>query len=358
MKVIPPEETHYPRQPDGGKPDMSDHDKWLAQVQEETLEPDLPIIDPHHHLWHFIRPESEHRYLLEDLLKDTGSGHNIVKTVFVECSAMWRADGPEEMKVVGETEFVNGIAAMSASGTYGDTRVAAGIVGTANLNVGARIGEVLDEHLKVGGDRFRGIRYLATHDPSPDIRNGYTDPAPDMLASAGFREGYAELGKRNLSFEGWCFHHQIPQLTDLARAFPDTVMILDHFGGPIGIGPYADKKDEVFEEWKKNIAELATCENVVAKLGGINMTVNGFNWHKKPKPPTSQELMEATRKFYEFTMEQFGLERCLFESNFPVDSVSCSYNVLWNSFKRLTANYSADEKAKLYHDNAARVYRL
>ena len=177
MKVIPPEETHYSPQADGRNKVMSDHDTWLAQVQEETLEPDLPIIDPHHHLWHFKSPDGEHRYLLEDLLEDTGSGHNIVATVFIECSAMWRADGPEEMKVVGETEFVNGIAAMSASGIYGDTRVAAGIVGTADLNVGARIGEVLDEHLKLGGDRFRGIRLLGTNDPHPEIRNGYNDPA-------------------------------------------------------------------------------------------------------------------------------------------------------------------------------------
>ena len=337
---------------------MSDHDTWLAQVQEETLEPDLPIIDPHHHLWHFKSPDGEHRYLLEDLLEDTGSGHNIVATVFIECSAMWRADGLEEMKVVGETEFVNGIAAMSASGIYGDTRVAAGIVGTADLNVGARIGEVLDEHLKLGGDRFRGIRLLGTNDPHPEIRNGYNDPAADMFSSNGFREGYAELGKRDLTFEGWCFHHQIPLLTDLAREYPNITMILDHFGGPIGIGPYADKQDEVFDLWRQNIADLAKCENVVAKLGGINMKVNGFNWHKNSKPPTSEELCEETRRYYEHTIECFGVDRCMFESNFPVDKITCSYHTLWNSFKRLTENYSTDEKSQLYHDTAARVYRI
>jgi L-fuconolactonase len=358
MLVIPPEETHYPPQADGRIKVMSDHDKWLAQVQEETLEPALPIIDPHHHLWHFKHPDGEHRYLLEDLLEDTGSGHNILATIFIECSAMWRADGPEEMKVVGETEFVNGIAAMSASGTYGDTRVAAGIVGTANLNVGTRIGEVLDEHMKIGGDRFCGIRYLSSADPHPDIRNGYTNPPLGMFGEAKFREGFAELGRRNMSFEGWLFHPQIPDLTSLAKAFPDTVIILDHFGGPLGVGPYAGKQDEVLEVWRKNIAELAECENVVAKLGGINMKVNGFEWHKKPKPPTSKELCEATRPYYEYTIEKFGVDRCLFESNFPVDKISCSYNTLWNSFKVLTANYSADEKAKLYHDNSARVYRL
>ena len=337
---------------------MSNHERWLAQIQEETLEPDLSIIDPHHHLWHFKTPDGEHRYLLEDLLEDTGSGHKIVATVFIECSAMWRADGMEEMKVVGETEFVNGIAAMSASGIYGDIRVAAGIVGTANLNVGARIGEVLDEHMKVGGGRFRGIRYLASADPSPDVRDGYTNPPLGMFGEAKFREGFAELGKRNMTFEGWLFHPQIPDLTSLALAFPDTTIILDHFGGPLGVGPYAGKQSEVFEVWKRNIAELARCENVVAKLGGINMKVNGFNWHKNPKPPTSEELMEATRPYYEYTIEHFGADRCMFESNFPVDKVSCGYNTLWNSFKRLTENYSIDEKKKLYHDTAARVYRI
>ena len=358
MKVIPPEEIYYPPQPDGRNAVMSDHDKWLAQVQEEALEPDLPICDPHHHLWHFKSPQGEHRYLLEDLLADTNTGHNVVSTVFIECSAMWRADGPDEMKPVGETEFVNGIAAMSASGIYGKTKVAAGIVGTANLNLGSRIGAVLDAHLRLGGDRFRGIRYLAAADPSPDVRNGYTNPPLGMLRDAKFQEGFAELGKRNMTFEGWLFHPQIPDLTALARAFPDTTIILNHLGGPIGIGPYAGKRKEVFDAWAPAIRELASCPNVVAKIGGLNMKVNGFDWHKKPKPPTSEALCEATRPWYEHMLESFGVDRCLFESNFPVDKVSCSYNVLWNSFKRLTGSYSAAEKAKLYHDNAARIYRI
>ena len=337
---------------------MSKHDEWLAQIQETTLEPNLPIIDPHHHLWHFKTSNSDHRYLLEDLLVDTNSGHNIVSTVFVECSAMWRADGLEEMKVVGETEFANGIAAMSASGIYGDTKVAAGIVGTANLTLGANVGTVLDEHIRLGGGRFRGIRYIATNDPNSEIRNGYNNPSPKLYLESKFREGFAELNKRELTFEGWCFHHQIPYLTNLARSFPNIIIILDHFGGPIGIGPYASKRAEVFEIWKNNISELAECENVVAKLGGINMKINGFGWHKNSRPPSSKELFKATQSYYEHTLDCFGVDRCLFESNFPVDKISCSYNTLWNSFKRLTKNFSSDEKAKLYHDNAARVYRL
>ena len=331
---------------------------WLDQVQEEALEPELPIIDPHHHLWDQKVGRVNPKYFLEEMLEDTNSGHNIVATVFIECGAMFRADSPDHLKPLGETEFVNGIAAQSASGIYGPTRVAAGIVGTMDWRRGAGVAEILDQHITLGGGRFRGIRVGATWDASPDVENHRTEPPQGLYSDPVFRDAFAELAKRDLSFEAWCYHPQIPGLADLARAHPDNRIVLDHFGGPIGIGPYADKKDAVFEEWKANIADLATCENVVAKLGGLNMEVNGFDWHKNPKPPTSEELCEATRPFFEYTIEQFGPERCLFESNFPVDKLSCSYIVCWNSFKRLTANYSSNEKALMYHDVAKRVYKL
>src|SRR6266536_2295561 len=278
------------------------HD-WLALTSEEALEPELPICDPHHHLWDKRPARIAERYLLDEILEDVGAGHNVVSTVFIECGAMYRADADEALRPVGETEFVNGIAAMSASNEYGAVRIAAGIVGRANLCLGDGVATVLDAHLEAGGGRFRGIRHIAA----------------------------------------W---------------YPDTTLILNHFGGPLGVGGYAGQSDQVYADWRVAIAELARCPNVVAKLGGINMEVNGFGWHEKPRPPSSQELVDATRRYYEFTFEQFGVDRCLFESNFPVDKVSCSYTVLWNSFKRLTASYSASEKAKLYHDTAARVYRL
>lgn len=338
--------------------DKATNQDWLDQVPETALEPDLPIIDPHHHLWDFKHGRVNPRYFLDEILEDTNAGHNIVSTVFIECHAMFKEDGPEELKPLGETEFVNGIAAMSASGLYGKTRVAAGIVGTADLELGERVRDVLEQHIELGGGRFKGIRVGATWDASPDVGNHRTEPGQHMLMGDKFRVGFAELAKLDLSFEAWCYHPQIPDVTDLARKHPNNRIVLDHFGGPIGIGPYATRKDEVLAEWKQNIAELAKCENVVAKLGGLNMEVNGYNWHEKPKPPTSEELCEATRPYFEYTIEQFGADRCLFESNFPVDKVSCSYMVCWNSFKRLTANYSADEKAKLYHDTAKRVYKL
>jgi predicted TIM-barrel fold metal-dependent hydrolase len=335
----------------------ANHD-WLELTVEELLDPDLRICDPHHHLWDNRPAAVAPRYLLDEILEDVQSGHNVVSTVFIECASMFKPTGPESMRPVGEIEFVNGIAAMSASGQYGPARIAAAIVGTANLRLGDAVAEVLDAHIVAGGGRFRGIRLGATWDPSAEVPNHRTQPPQGLLLQPDFRAGFAHLAPRQLTFEAWCYHHQIPEVTDLARTFPTTTIILDHFGGPIGIGPYAGKADEVYNQWRGHMAELATCENVVAKLGGINMEVNGFGWHEKPRPPTSQELVEATRRYYDYTLETFGADRCMFESNFPVDKASCSYTVLWNAFKRLTSGCSAAEKAKLFHDTAARVYSI
>ena len=337
---------------------MATNDAWLAQVEEETLEPDLPICDPHHHLWEFYYTRVADRYLLDEILADLNAGHNVVSTVFIECGANYKAGGPEHMRVVGETEFVNGIAAMSASGHYGEARVAAGIVGHANLCLGESVAEVLEAQVQAGGGRFRGIRHSATWDLAEEVPNARCAPGEHLYGRDDFRAGFAQLAKFNMTFEGWCYHTQIAELTELAQAFPDTTIILDHFGGPVGIGPYEGTLQENFPKWQADISALAQCQNVVAKLGGINMELNGFGWHEKDRPPTSEELMEATRPYYEHTMAQFGADRCMFESNFPVDMCSCSYNVLWNSFKRLTADFSAAEKAKLYHDTATRIYRL
>ena len=334
------------------------NEAWLCSREEEVLDPGLPICDPHHHLWDLRRGALQERYLLDEILADVGSGHNVVSTVFIECGAMFKADGPEALRCVGETEFVNGIAAMSASGGYGKTKIAAGIVGTVDLRIGAAAGEVLDAHIAAGGGRFRGIRRGAFWHASPDIHNHRTNPPEGLLLREDFRAGFKELAPRKLSFEVWCAHTQIADAISLARAFPDTIIVLDHFGGPIGIGPYAGKQDEVFATWRTEIDELARCPNVIAKLGGLNMEVNGFGWEKRSTPPTSTELTGATRRYFEHTIDRFGTDRCMFESNFPVDKLSCSYRVLWNAFKRLTAGYSGDERAALFHGTAQRVYRL
>jgi L-fuconolactonase len=328
--------------------------EWLDRRHEDILEPALPIIDPHHHLWE--RPGW--RYLLDDLLADLNSGHNIIATVFVQARAMHRACGPEELRPVGETEFVNGIAAMSASGGYGRTQICAGIVGHADLRLGARVKPVLEAHIRAGGDRFRGIRHIAAWDQDPIVLNP-GNPAPrGLLGDSAFREGFAQLAPMNLSFDAWLYHPQIDELTALAREFPGTKIVLNHVGGPLGIGTYAGRREEVFAGWKKSIEALAKCESVSVKLGGLGMRINGFGFERDADPPSSDALAEAWRPWFDTCIDTFGSARCMFESNFPVDKGSYSYAVYWNACKKLTRGASADERANLFSRTAAKFYRL
>ena len=329
-------------------------DDWLARRTEEILEPDLPIIDPHHHIWD--RPGW--RYMIDDLAGDLSSGHNLVATVFVQCRSMYRADGPLAMAPVGETEFVNGVAAIGASGLYGAQRLCAGIVGHADLSLGEAVQPLLEAHLRAGGDRFRGIRHISSWDPDPRLMNpGYPVPR-DLLAQTEFRKGFARLGALGLSFDSWLYHPQIPDLIDLARSFPAIPIILDHCGGPLGLHAYADKRDDVFGEWRSAIRALAGCTNVTVKIGGLGMRINGFDFHDQDDPPDSDQLVQAWRPFIETCIEAFGTDRCMFESNFPVDKGSYSYPVYWNACKKLATGMSADEKDDLFRGTAARVYRL
>jgi predicted TIM-barrel fold metal-dependent hydrolase len=339
-------------------------DQWLSQTKEDAIEPQLPIIDPHHHLWN--TPERDpQKYLLEQLAADV-KGQNVRQTVFIECGSMYRADGPEEFRVVGETEFVQGVAAESASGRYGDLRAAAGIVGTVDMRLGDRAVPVLEAHIAASRNRFRGIRHGAAWTEPGVLPAGAATPrlahrpliVQHLLLDANFRRAYAYLQNYGLTFEGWVYHPQIPELTDLAKAFPDTTIVFNHLGGPIGVGTYAGRRDEVFAGWKTAVAELAMCPNVVAKVGGIQMVVNGYGWHERKHPPTSDELLSANRDWYLFTIDHFGPSRCMFESNFPVDRLSCSYTVVWNQFKKLTKDFSATERSAMFHDTAMRVYRL
>jgi L-fuconolactonase len=330
------------------------NDEWLSRVREDVLDPELPVIDPHHHLWD--HPDS--RYIADDFLQDAASGHNIVQSVFVECLSKYRTTGPEALKPVGETEYVCQLAEQGDATARSETKVAAGIVGFADLTLGNAVEPVLQAHVELGKGRFRGIRHANGWDACNDVRNSHTHPPAGLLSDKQFREGFAHLDKNGLSFDAWLYQPQIPELTGLARAFPDTVIILDHVGGPLGIGPYAGKRDQIFRQWKRDIAELATCENVHVKLGGLAMKICGFDWHTQESPPTSDQLTEANARYYHYCIERFGVERCMFESNFPVDRLSCSYGVLWNAFKKIGRNYSGRERAALFHDTAARVYRL
>ncbi len=329
-------------------------DDWLARRTEAILEPGLPIVDPHHHLWD--RPDW--RYMLDDLLEDTNSGHNIVGTVFVQCRSMHRASGPEHMRPVGETEFVNGVAAMSASGIYGPSKICAGIVGHADLSLGSRVREVLEAHIAAGGGRFRGIRHITAWDTNEQLINPAYRATPHMLAEPIFREGFAQLGPLDLTFDAWLYHPQIDDVTDLATAFPDTGIVLDHCGGPAGIGSYAGQRDEVFANWSAAIRRLAERPNVSVKLGGLGMRLNGFDFHEQTEPPTSERLADAWRPYIETCIDAFGADRCMFESNFPVDKGSYSYAVFWNACKLLAKGASESEKANLFSGTAARVYRL
>lgn len=328
--------------------------EWLDRWREDILEPDLPIVDPHHHLWD--RPGW--RYLLDDLLADLNSGHRVIATVFVQCRSMHRAAGPEELRPVGETEFVNGVAAMSASDGYGPARVCAGIVGHADLRRGAAVQEVLEAHLRAGGGRFRGIRHIVAWDADQSTLNPNNPAPPGLLADPRFRAGFARLAPLDLSFDAWLYHPQIPELTTLARAFPDTRIVLNHVGGPLGLGFYAGHREEVFADWSASIRDLAGQPNVWVKLGGLGMRINGFGFERQPEPPSSPTLADAWRPYVETCVDAFGADRCMFESNFPVDKGSYPYAAYWNACKRLTGAASADEKANLFHRTAERFYRL
>ena len=342
-----------------------------TKTNEEILEPDLPIIDPHHHLWDRTRlrltlpahPFYEavadvQRYLLDELLSDTESGHNIRATVFLECRAMYRADGPDHLKCVGETEFVNGVAAMSASGVYGETRACAGIVGNADLRLGDAVEDVLRAHIRVAGGRFRGIRNSASYDPDPEVLGPLARPEPGLYRDASFRSGFKWLHKLGLSFDAWLLEPQLPDLIDLARAFPDTSIVLDHVGTPLGLASYKGKHEERFSIWRDNIRALAKCENVVVKLGGLAMAFCNFPSFRSNPPAHSEQLAREWKPYLETCIQAFGTDRCMFESNFPVDIGSCTYPVLWNALKHVAQSYTPAEKAALFSGTAARVYRI
>lgn len=329
-----------------------DRETWLARTAEEALEPDLPLCDPHHHLWD--HPGS--RYLVDEFLQDIGGGHRVVSTVFVECLQFYGSDDARELRPVGETRFVDGLAGLYPT-PRGPTFVAAGIVGFADLTLGATVQPVLEAHL-AASDHFRGVRYASAWDASERIHNAHTNPPPRILENSRFREGLACVERLGLSFDAWLYHPQLAELEDLARAFPALTIVLDHMAGPLGIGPYAGQRQEVFETWRSGLARLARCDNVFVKLGGRTLSSAGFDWHRREKPPGSEELAETVGPYFQACIELFGVDRCMFESNFPVDRASCSYTVLWNAFKRVTRNYSPSERAALLHVTAARVYRL
>jgi predicted TIM-barrel fold metal-dependent hydrolase len=328
--------------------------EWLLKGHEEIIEPELPIIDPHHHLWD--RPN--YRYLFPELLADVGSGHNIRATCYEQAREMYRVSGPDELKSLGETEFVSGVAAMSESGKYGPTRCIAGIIGFVDLQLGSGAKGVLERHIAVSDGRLRGIRNGSTWSDDPTLKTFTAGSPKGLLLDKNFREGFAALAPLGLAFDGWMFQTQLDDLVDLARAFPQTTIVVNHVGGPLAIGPYAGKREEAFTEWRDRIRKIAALPNTYVKLGGLGMKMIGFTFYQNPDPPSSQDLEKAWRPYIETCIEAFGPQRSMFESNFPVDKGTCSYQVLWNTFKRITTGYSADEKTALFSGTAEKAYRL
>jgi L-fuconolactonase len=318
---------------------------------ESPLEPELPICDAHHHLWQ--RPP--HGYMLGDLLQDLRAGHNIVATVAVECRYAYRNFGAEELRPVGEVEFLESVAERAAADVTIKPRVAAAIVGHADLLLGDAVAPVLEAHLAASPQRFRGIRQSATWDASDALRS---EAPQGLLGDSRFRRGFDCLAKLGLSFDAWVYHPQLTELAELARGFPAVPIILNHIGAPLGVGPYASKRAEVFGLWSSGIVEVAKCPNVVVKLGGVGSLRSGYDWHERAVKPSSVELANILRPYLEHCIEQFGVHRCMFESNFPPEKLANNYVNLWNAFKRITEKYTPGERAALFHDTAARVYRI
>ncbi|MDR5781475.1 amidohydrolase family protein [Caballeronia sp. LZ065] len=327
---------------------------WLAQHDEDALEPALPIIDAHHHLWEL--PGKIYR--AEDFVGDLDSGHNVRATVFVECHTHYRSDGPPEYASLGETEFALGEARRAQTETQTQTRVAAAQVGNADLALGAAVGPVLDRMLEVSEGRLRSIRNIAVWHADPNVRASAATPPPRLLLQSAFNQGMRELAARSLAFDAWLVHTQLAELRALAQAHPATTIVLNHVGGPLALGPYRGHRAEVFDAWHKEMAALAACPQVHVKLGGFGMALFGFDFHTTAAPPDSARVAEAIRPYVETCIELFGPARCMFESNFPVDKGCFSYGVIWNAYKRIAAGLDARDKAALFHDNAARVYGI
>jgi len=330
-------------------------EEWLAQeLPEEILLPDLPIVDPHHHLW--VRPS--YRYLVPEFAADIAAGHNVVRTVFADCTSMYRADGPDRFKPVGETEFVVGQAAQSASGLYGRARIAAAMFGNADLTLGGAVRDVIEAHVAAGNGRFRGVRFQSGWDASDQIRNGKIAVRPHMLVEPNVHAALKVLGEMGLVLDSYVFFPQLDDVIATAKMMPDLPIVLNHCGGPLGYGPYLNNPAEHYAVWKRHIQDVAKFPNVVCKLGGILNRTTDFDYLHADLPASSQLLADAWRRWIEPCIEAFGPERCMFESNYPVEKLGVSYATLWNAFKRLTQHASDGERAAMFAGTAARIYGL
>lgn len=326
----------------------ADRQAWLDQVTESAIDVEIDICDPHHHLWDL--PGS--RYLLQEFETDIASGHRVTASVYIECDWHYFEHGPIELRPVGETARIAALARDAEATTV------AAIVGYADLRGGPAVRDVLDAHIDAGRGLFRGIRHATAWDPSKAIRDAHTNPSPGLLRRDDFAEGAELVAAADLSLDLWLYHPQIDDAVHLARRVPELRIVVDHLGGPLGIGPYADRPDDVERDWRSSIVRLATCPNVSIKLGGFGLTSAGHRWHRHTRPPTSAEIAATWGDRVQWCIEHFGVDRCMFESNFPVDRRSCSYVVLWNACKLMVADLPLSERQQLLGGTARRFYRL
>jgi predicted TIM-barrel fold metal-dependent hydrolase len=333
---------------------------WLARRKSEpALEPDLPIVDAHHHLMYM--PAYGLDYMLDSFTADLASGHNVVSTVCVEGSGLTRAHGPDALRSIGEIESLRGIAAMAESGHFGSARIAEAIVGHVNLELGDASGEVLDAAIEAGGGRLRGIRHATAWDGGTVGRYMLRPCSRHLLYDTDFRKGVRALRSRGMSLDVWAFHHQLDDVTALAQAFPDLDIVLNHAGTPLGVAEYgatAESRAQVLHVWRAGMAKLSSLPNISVKIGGFGMPVIGLAFHYAEEPPNSLLLAEAWAPWLNICLDYFGPQRCMFESNFPLDRQSCGYAELWNAFKHMSAQLTPGERTALFSATASRVYRL
>lgn len=327
--------------------------EWLALTLEEAIDAGRPIVDAHHHLWD--KPGA--RYMRDEMLEDSNCGHNIVATVFAEGKFNYRPDGEISLRSLGETEMAAHTAEESLKHP-GAPLFCAGIVGFVDLTLGTDAGTILDQHIIAGAGRFRGVRNTSAWHANPNARGSVLDCPPGLLYGDGFRAGLAELSSRNLVFDAWMYHTQLGELVEVARAFPTLRIVINHQGGPIGIGPYACQRSDVFDDWSHSMARLARFDNVCVKLGGFGMAMSGFDFADHSRAPSSDALSNAWGPYISLCIEKFGASRCMFESNFPVDKGTASYGVLWNAFKKAVQLRLESEKDALFFRTAADIYAL
>jgi L-fuconolactonase len=339
-------------------PHLPVRQEWLNQLIEDPILPNIPIIDPHHHLWDV----GFGRYYIEELLEDiNSSGHNIVSTVYIMSSSntkIYSKDGLEEFKPLTEIEFATSEGKRADLIPNNRVKVNASIVGSVDLTYGNKLQPVLEKAVNISEGRLKGIRMLLASHTDPRISSGAVKSDLGLMLHPNFIDGAKCVQDANLSLDFWIYHTQLNEMEKIARALPDLTIILNHIGGPIHIGEYEGKQAATHREWRSAMMRLSRIPNINVKLGGLGMAVNGAKFHNSKFPPNSVQLSDIWKPWIYETIDMFGFDRCMFESNFPVDKGSCSYGALWNAFKIIAKDMSDDEINKLFSKNAAKIYKI